>query len=122
MPYPKKKIKPSYDKANAKDYALFLVSLRAQSTAQLRQKLLRKGYAEDEVLMAIQRLTELGYLNDQQFAQIYFENLKKYKHFGYYGIKKKLMLKALENKLIDQLLKTLTLKEEQGIAERFLSS
>jgi regulatory protein len=107
-------------KISCKDYALFLVSLRAQSIGQMRAKLEKKGYPSDEIESSIQRLTELNYLNDDQFAQIYFENLKKYKNFGYFGIKKKLMEKKIAKKQIESLLKTLTLKEETLMARRLL--
>lgn len=106
---------------SCKDYALFLVSLRAQSVGQMREKLSRKGYPEDEIESAIQRLTELNYLNDDQFAQIYFDNLKKYKNFGYFGIKKKLAEKKLPKKEINLLLKGFTLKDEIEIAKRLIA-
>lgn len=103
---------------SCKDYALFLVSLRAQSVGQMREKLSRKGYPESEIDETILRLAELNYLNDEQFAQIYLDNLKKYKSFGYFGIKKKLMEKKIPSKQIENLLKSFTLKEEKEIADR----
>src|SRR5438046_969591 len=87
--------KSKTSKPSCQDYALFLLSLRGQATAILQEKLVRKGYAQAEIAAAIKRLTELGYLNDDQFAQIFFDNLMKYKGFGYFGIKKKLMQKKI---------------------------
>ncbi len=115
------KKKRTFKKFSCKDYALFLVSLRSQSVGQMREKLQKKGYPEDEIDATIQRLAELNYLNDEQFAQIYFDNLKKYKSFGYFGIKKKLIEKKLPKKEIEALLKGFTLKEETEIAKRLLS-
>ncbi|MDB4940369.1 MAG: recX [Candidatus Doudnabacteria bacterium] len=114
------KKKRSFKNISCKDYALFLVSLRAQSIGQMRTKLAKKGYPEDEIEAAIQRLSELNYLNDEQFAQIYLDNLKKYKNFGYFGIKKKLMEKKINSKQIEALLKSFTLKEETEIARRLI--
>ncbi len=115
------KTKSKTSKLSCQDYALFLLSLRAQSTATLKEKLQRKAYQAAEISAAIKRLTELSYLNDDQFAQIFFDNLKKYKGFGYFGIKKKLMLKKIGNPVIERLLKSLSLKEETEIAQRQLA-
>lgn len=114
------KQKNKTNKLSCQDYALFLLSLRAQSVKLIAEKLKRKGYEDSDIDSAIQRLSELGYLNDAQFAQIFFDNLVKYKSFGYFGIKKKLAQKKIESKIIDKLLKQLTLKEESEIARRLL--
>ena len=50
------------------DAGLRLLGRRAHSRQELRSKLLRRGYQQDEVQGAISRLAELGYLNDQAFA------------------------------------------------------
>ncbi|GAC1413358.1 MAG: hypothetical protein NVSMB66_5090 [Candidatus Doudnabacteria bacterium] len=86
----------------------------------MREKLRRKKYPENEIESAIQRLTELKYLDDDQYAQIYLDNLKKYKNFGYFGIKKKLKEKKILDKAIEALLKDFSLKEETEIAKRLI--
>jgi regulatory protein len=48
---------------------LRLLARRAHSRAELRQKLARRGYEEDEVGSAMARLAEMGYLDDASFAQ-----------------------------------------------------
>lgn len=45
-----------------------LVAGRAHSCAELRRKLTRRGYAEEEIAGALTRLTELGYMDDAAFA------------------------------------------------------
>ena len=114
------RVKRLREKMPCKEYALYLVSLRAQGTEQLREKLERKKYTKEEISETINRLTELGYLNDVLLAETYFENLLRFKNFGYYGIKKKLMMKKLGDKDISRLLKTLTIKKESEVAERVL--
>ncbi len=106
--------------ASAQDYALYLLSLKLQSVGQINEKLMRKGFSEKDTLSAINRLKELNYLNDEQFAQIYFDNLKKYKSFGYFGIKQKLLQRKIENKLVEKLLRDFSVQDEQDIAKRFL--
>ena len=51
------------------DAGLNLLSRRAHSRAEIRRKLGRRGYGEEEVESAVLRLTELGYLNDRAFAE-----------------------------------------------------
>jgi len=53
----------------ALDTGLRLLARRAHSRAELRQKLARRGYEEDEVASAMTRITELGYLDDAAFAR-----------------------------------------------------
>ena len=53
----------------ALDTGMRLLAPRAHSRAELRQKLARRGYEEDEVTSAIARLTEMGYLDDSAFAR-----------------------------------------------------
>lgn len=53
----------------ALDAGLNLLSRRAHSRFEVRRKLGRRGYGEEEVESAVLRLTELGYLNDRDFAE-----------------------------------------------------
>lgn len=50
------------------DAAVRLLARRAHSRAELRRKLGRRGYGDDEVDGAISRLAEHGYLDDAEFA------------------------------------------------------
>ena len=48
---------------------LRLLGGRAHSRAELQRKLVRRRYSPEEIASALARLTELGYLNDQAFAE-----------------------------------------------------
>ncbi len=50
------------------DAGLRLLTRRAHSRVELRRKLARRGYDEDEIHGALTRLAELGYVNDAEFA------------------------------------------------------
>lgn len=115
---PKKPAKPSI---SAFDYAVYLLSLQLQSSGSIRDKLGRKKYPQADIDDAINRLTEMRYLDDGQFAQIYFENLKAYKNFGYFGMKKKMMDKKLAPELIESVLGELSRKDELALAKRVVS-
>jgi SOS response regulatory protein OraA/RecX len=61
------------------------------------------------------------YLDDQRYAEVFLENLKQYKSFGFYGIKKKFIEKKLPSSIIEKVLAYgLTVEEEIKIAKRFL--
>ena len=47
---------------------LRLLARRAHSRVELRRKLGRRGYDEDEIQGALKRLGELGYVDDAEFA------------------------------------------------------
>jgi regulatory protein len=53
----------------ALDAGLNLLSRRAHSRAEIRRKLGRRGYGEEEVESTVTRLVELGYLDDRAFAE-----------------------------------------------------
>jgi len=53
----------------ALDAGLRLLARRAHSRAEVRNKLDRKGFGAEEVDSAVERLIELGYLDDQAFAE-----------------------------------------------------
>jgi regulatory protein len=53
----------------ALDAGLNLLSRRAHSRVEVRRKLGRRGYGEEEVESTLSRLAELGYLDDRAFAE-----------------------------------------------------
>ncbi len=104
-----------------KDYALGLISRQGHTVGLLKQKLERKGYPEADIKTVLKELKDLKFIDDSQYSESYFENLKKYRNFGFYGIKKKLMDKKVEKQYIDTLLKSLSIKEELEIAKRLIN-
>lgn len=106
----------------AYDYAVYLLGLHLRTEGELRAKLLAKKYDESTASSVLQELKASGFLDDERYAEIYADNLKKYKLFGYYGIKKKLMEKKLPQNIISRVLEeALPVEEEIKIAKRFLS-
>jgi regulatory protein len=64
---PRRSSKPP--SGSAYDAGLRLIAGRGQSEWELKQKLLRRGYPEDEVAAAAARLMAAGYLGDAGFAR-----------------------------------------------------
>ena len=105
----------------AYNYAVYLLSLKLRTEGELREKMRLKKYNADVINNVIHRLAENKYLDDVRYAQVYLDNLKKYKNFGFYGIKKKLMEKRLPSDIIEKVLADgLSVDEEMKIAKRVL--
>src|SRR3989338_6815139 len=105
----------------AYDYAMFLLNLRLRTEGELREKMRSKKYESGVVDEVIKRLKDLHYIDDQRFAEVYLENLKKYKSWGFYGIKKKLMEKRFPMPLIESVLSEgFSEEEELEVAKKFL--
>ncbi|MDR2753285.1 MAG: recombination regulator RecX [Oscillospiraceae bacterium] len=85
--------------------ALWYLGRRDYGTLELRQKLLRQRPgkplpAEDDVEQAIARLLELGYLNDERYAQRLAEALQA-KGFGTRGVAMELRQRGLGDAYFD---------------------
>ena len=51
--------------------AIHLLKYRYRSCQEIKNRLIQKGYSEDDILNTVNHLTNLGYLNDEYFANIY---------------------------------------------------
>ena len=59
-------------------------------------------------------------MHRERFAEVFLDNLKKYKSWGFYGIKKKFMEKKLPADVIEHVLSEgLTEEEELETAKKF---
>src|SRR5579885_3059500 len=120
MPFQKKpKVKDPGDEGHAYAYALFLLNIRMRSEAEVHKSMIGRGYNPNVIAKIIEQLKGLNYINDAAFAETLVENFKKYRNYGYYLIKQKLMAKLLSNTQIEKTLNThLSLEEELAIAKR----
>jgi regulatory protein len=50
------------------DVAVKLLAGRAKSRSRLEAALVQRGYSAEEIASTLQRVTELGYLDDQRYA------------------------------------------------------
>ncbi len=109
------------EKEKAYNYAIYLLSLKLRTEGELRDKLNIKKYKDDIIELVVTQLKNDKYINDLKYAEVYVQNLKAYKYFGFYGIKKKLLEKKLTGNLIEKILKAhLSISEELVIAKKFL--
>lgn len=106
---------------NAYDKAISLLKIRAHHSGELQRKLLMRKFSREQVDETIKRLIEERLLDNSQFAENLLHNLIKYKNFGFYMLKAKLMQRGLEGSEAENLLKDyLSLEQEKEIALRVL--
>jgi len=109
----------TYQKAY--DQALKYLTIRLCAVGEMQQKLKMKKYPTAAVMQVLRELERLDFLNDERYAKIFVENLKKYKSFGFYGIKAKLMAKKIPNDMIEGVLEEFFPEEEEiVVARRFV--
>jgi len=118
----KSKTKEPNNEAKAYEYAVFLLSLQLRTVGEVREKMSGRGYTSAVIENVLGQLIGQKYLDDERYAQVFLENLKTYKNLGYYGIKKKFLMKKLPPELIGKILdEGLSLDDELKIAKRFLN-
>lgn len=103
------------------NYAIYLLSLKLRTEGEVSNRLQVKSYKPDTINRVIKQLKDNRYLDDEKYAEVYVENLKAYKNFGFYGIKKKLMEKKLPTTIIERILRSnLTVADELVVAKKYM--
>lgn len=87
---------------NVTEQALNYLSRRALTSYELKKRLLDKGFSQEEVLAAVERLEEWGYLNDRHYALAYC-NSHRERH-SRRKIREDLRWRGLDLTLIEQVL------------------
>ncbi len=102
--------------------ALHFLSFRMRSEHEVKKKLLDAEYGEAVVLEAIQKLYQLGFLNDESFSKALLETQKKTSKKGPRAIQQELKKKGIEKSLQEEILETYTEEDQtkiaQGLAEK----
>jgi len=99
------------------DKALDLLARRRLSRGELRWKLLVRKYEEAEVENTLDRLQELGLLDDKALAEDYAENRVSAKPMG-----KRLLLQELQKRLVEtELAESAAEKALEGLSEEDLA-
>lgn len=85
----------------AVDRALRFLTLRPRSVGEVKQNLARNGVAPLVVDAAIERLTQIGYLDDRVFASLWVEDRNRFKPTSPKALRYELKQKGVENAVID---------------------
>ena len=109
----------NYQKAY--DKALNLIKIRPHLSAEIRKKLTLRGFNAAVAAQVTMDLVGQGLINDEDSARNFLDSLIRFKTYGYYGLKAKLMQRGLASNEAENLLKNgLTLDAEQMIAQKIL--
>lgn len=104
------------DQKRCKDKAMWLISFRDHSRRELLDKL-RRDYSAESAEGAVNRLEELGLLDDGRFARRYTADLIHLKHLSERGVRQKLREKGIDRDLIDEVLAEYEIDEDAQIRE-----
>ena len=103
--------------------ALDFLERKPRSKGELVAYLERKGYAEEEIKEACQRLEELNYLDDYKFAQEWVEERLRFKPMGRFRLEKELEKHFINSEIINSVLdELLTEDKEKEIALNLLKA
>ena len=90
-----------HDPAVVLDAAARLLEVRPRSTAEVRRRLVSAGYRPGLVDVTIDRLVELGYLDDAAFARAWVESRDRARPRGEIALRRELRLKGVERDAIE---------------------
>lgn len=94
----------AHSRSKCMSKALRLLTMRARTEEELKDRLLRSGFAGNVVASALARLKELGYLNDMQFARDWALERVELKGYGRALIRFELIKKGIKPSLVDEVL------------------
>lgn len=92
------------DPAEVLDAAARFLEARPRSVEEVRRKLGRLGYRSELVEVAVVRLLELGYLDDDAFARSWVESRDRAKPRGEHALRRELELKGVDRALVEGVL------------------
>lgn len=88
----------------AKEYAVLLLSYRARTVKELRDRLARKKFEPDIIEAAIARLLELKLVDDAQFAHDFAQDRMNIGKKGKWKVRGELLKLGVEKQQIDRAL------------------
>ncbi|GAB4127001.1 MAG: RecX family transcriptional regulator [Roseiflexaceae bacterium] len=92
--------------------ALRILESRPRSAHEIRDRLQRKGFEPDLIDYALERLTDLGLINDAVFARYWIENRQLARPRGPAALRDELRRKGIDRDLISE-----TLQDEELIGD-----
>ena len=92
------------DPAVVLEAAARFLEARSRSIAEVRRRLAGAGYRAELVEGAIERMTELGMLDDDAFARAWVESRDRARPRGERAIREELRLKGVDRAVIDEVM------------------
>jgi regulatory protein len=94
--------------------AVAFLSVRSRSVAETRRRLRHLGYRATLCDQVVDRLVELGYLDDLEFARAWIESRDRARPRGAVALRRELQLKGIADDTINEVLA----QREQAVLER----
>jgi regulatory protein len=88
------------------DQALVYLSIRMHSIYELKQKFYKKGYDKNTIDLTISKCCDLGFIDDDLFAENYLTELK-YRNIGSYKAVQMLKIKGIGKEIAENLVSKL---------------
>ncbi len=85
---------------SAKSVAVKLLSRREHSALEIRDKLLKRDFEEEEIAQAISELKQGGWLSDERYAEAYIR-MRQQKGFGPIRIAMELQERGVEESIVE---------------------
>jgi len=85
---------------SAKSVAVKLLSRREHSAFEIRDKLLKRDFEEEEITQAISELKQGGWLSDERYAEAYIR-MRQQKGFGPIRIAMELHERGVEESIVE---------------------
>jgi len=102
-------------------YALRALGQRAHSASELRQKLSRRAESAGDVNIAMEKLRDYGFADDQKFSEAFAASRLQNQGFGRFRVLRELQSKRVASTVAeDAIEKTFAGMEEQDLISRFL--
>ena len=102
--------------ASAYDAGLRLIASRPHSQAEVRRKLLRRGYNVEAIDAAEARLLQAGFLSDRVFAQLYVG--RRSRSAGSLKLSAELAARGVDREVAEQAVERLTPNQQLLAAHR----
>jgi regulatory protein len=84
--------------------ALRYLAIRPRSVAEMQQYLWKRGIAEDSAVSIVKKLTDEGFLDDEQFARVWVADRLQLRPRGVYALRYELRQKGIAGPVIDDVL------------------
>lgn len=103
--------------SRAMSAALRLLAHRPRSRAEVATRLTRRAFSEAAIARAVDRLVELGYLDDEEFARYWVQNRVEHKPRGGRLLKQELRQKGVDAGTADLVIEGTGIDEEAAAIE-----
>lgn len=90
------------DYRKAENYAIYLISQREYTEKKLRDKILSKGFSEEQSDRIVNKFEKYGYIDDENYAERFVRTKQKVSKHGKYKIKSSLYEKGIDKDIINR--------------------